>query len=316
MSQKKSKFIWLQPIVNYLVYIVVRLFVCAIQATRVETGQRVANQLAWFFGEVLKVRHKVVIDNLRHAFPELPEREHRRIMKQMWQHLFLLILEVAHAPRKIHETNWRRYVSLKNDDMLVQQLLEDRPVMIVTAHFGNFEVSGYLLGLLGFPTYTIARTLDNPHIDRFLGSFRGKTGQYIISKNGGYDEILQVLASGGTMTLLADQYAGTKGCWVEFFGRPASAHKAIALLSLDNDATIVTAAGTRRDKPLHFELNVTATADPRDTSGDLGTIKTLTQWYTTRLEEMIRDKPGQYWWLHRRWKDRRKKRKAKRKEAA
>ena len=234
----------------------------------------------------------------------------------MWQHLFLLILEVAHAPRKIHETNWRKYVKLTNDDTLVRLLLEDRPVMIVTAHFGNFEVSGYLLGLLGFPTYTIARTLDNPHINNFLGSFRGKTGQYIIAKNGAFDEILQVLAGNGTMTLLADQYAGTKGCWVDFFGRPASAHKAISLLSLDNDATVVTASGTRRGKPLQFELKVTATADPRDTSGDLGTIKSLTQWYTTRLEEMIREAPGQYWWLHRRWKDRRKKRKAKRQAAA
>ena len=311
MPNKKTILDRLQPVTNYLAYLVVRLFVCVIQATRIETGQRVAHLLAWLFGDVLKVRHKVVMENLRHAFPELHERQHRQIMKQMWQHLFLLILEVAHAPRKIHETNWREYVKLDNDATLVNLLLEDRPVILVTAHFGNFEVSGYLLGLLGFPTYTIARTLDNPHIDRFLGSFRGKTGQYIISKNGGFDEILQVLANNGTMTLLADQYAGTKGCWVEFFGRPASAHKAIALLSLDNDATVVTASGTRRDEPLHFELKVTATADPRDTSGDLGTIKSLTQWYTTRLEEMIREKPGQYWWLHRRWKDRRKKRKAK-----
>ena len=52
-------------------------------------------------------------------------------------------------------------------------------------------------------------------------------------------------------------------------------------------------------------VEVTAEApliDPRDTSGDLGTIKSLTQWYTTQLEKMIRKAPGQYWWLHRRWK--------------
>lgn len=316
MPKEKSKLARLQPVTDYLAYLAVRLFVCAAQATRIETGKQISNGLAWFFCDLLKVRRAVVMENLRHAFPELHDRQHRQIMKQMWQHLFLLILEIAHAPRKIHETNWRKYVKLTNDDTLVQLLLEDRPVMIVTAHFGNFEVSGYLLGLLGFPTYTIARTLDNPHIDRFLGSFRGKTGQYIISKNGGFDEILRVLAGNGTMTLLADQYAGTKGCWVEFFGRPASAHKAIALLSLDNDATVVTAAGIRCEEPLHFELKVTATADPRDTSGDLGTIKSLTQWYTSRLEEMIRDEPGQYWWLHRRWKDRRKNRKAKQKAAA
>ena len=66
--------------------------------------------------------------------------------------------------------------------------------MIVTAHLGNFEVGGYVLGILGFPTYTVARTLDNPYLDRFVNRFRARTGQHIIPKNGGYDQILDVLA--------------------------------------------------------------------------------------------------------------------------
>ena len=129
----------------------------------------------------------------------------------MWEHLFLLVLEVAHTPRKIHETNWRDYVRLTNEDELVRSLLDDRPVLIVTAHLGNFEVGGYVLGVLGFPTYTVARTLDNPYLDRFVNRFRGGTGQHIIPKNGGYDQIVEVLARGGTMTFLADQYAGPEG---------------------------------------------------------------------------------------------------------
>ncbi len=162
-----------------------------------------------------------------------------RLARRMWEHLFLLVLEVAHTPRKIHETNWRDYVRLTNEAELVRRLIEDRPVLVVSAHLGNFEVGGYVLGVLGFPTYTVARTLDNPYLDAFLNDFRGRTGQHIIPKNGGYDQIVDVLARGGTMTFLADQYAGPKGCWVEFFGRPASAHKAIALLALDNNASDV-----------------------------------------------------------------------------
>ena len=218
------------------------------------------------------------------------------------------MLEVAHAPRKIHETNWRRYIRLKDSDRLVRLLLDDRPTLIVTAHFGNFEVAGYVLALLGFPTYTVARTLDNPYLDRFLNRFRGQTGQYIIPKNGGYDQILDVLGRGGAMTLLADQYAGRKGCWVEFFDRPASAYKAIALLALDNDAPVVITSARRLGGPLHLELATRAVADPRQVQDDLGTIRELTQWYTSRLEEFIRQTPEQYWWLHRRWKDPRKNR--------
>jgi KDO2-lipid IV(A) lauroyltransferase len=194
---------------------------------------------------------------------------------------------------------------------MVQLLMTNRPKLLVTAHFGNFEVGGFALGILGYPTFTVARTLDNPYLDRFVNSFRGASGQYIIPKKGGFDQMLKVLDGGGVITLLADQYAGEKACWVEFFGRPASAHKAIALLSLENDAPMVIAYSRRLQRPLQFELAITAISDPRQARDEVGSIRELTQWYTNRLEEFIRLNPDQYWWVHRRWKDPRKPRKAK-----
>jgi len=298
-------------LVDFLVYLVVRMLICLAQALSIETGAAIARALAWLFCEKIKIRRAVVDDNLAHAFPDLSPRQRHRLARQMWEHLFLLVLEVAHAPRKIHETNWRDFIALENQDRLVRLLLNDRPTLVITAHFGNFEVAGVVLGILGFPTYTVARTLDNLYLDRFLNRFRSLTGQYMIPKNGGYDQIVEVLGSGGTMTFLADQYAGPKGCWVEFFGRKASAYKAIALLALDNDAPVAICSSRRLTRPLHLEMATTAVADPRDTDNDLGTIRDLTQWYTRELEEVIRRAPGQYWWLHRRWKDTRRNRRKK-----
>ena len=116
------------------------------------------------------------------------------------------------------------------------------------------------------------------------------------------------------MTLLADQYAGRKGCWVEFFGRPASAHKAIALLALDNDCPVFVTSARRLDRPLRFELAIREVADPQQVR-EMGTIRDVTQWYTSHLEDMIRRTPEQYWWIHRRWKDTRKRRRSKKKVA-
>lgn len=296
-------------VIDYLVYVIVRILICTVQAMRVETGARIALVLAWLLSDVLRIRGKVVSENLAHAFPDMTPAARTRLQRRMWEHLFLLVLEVAHAPRKIHETNWREFVSLKNEAKLVRDLLDDRPTLIVTAHLGNFEIGGFVLGILGFPTYTIARTLDNQFLDRFVNDFRGKTGQRIIPKNGGYDQILEVLSGGGAMTFLADQYAGAKGCWVEFFGRPASAHKAIALLALEHNALVSVCASFRRTGPMQFEMNNYATIDPRDGANSLNTIPELTQWYTSGLEELICIEPGQYWWLHRRWKDTRRKKK-------
>ena len=147
---------------DFLVYLVVRVLICVVQAMRIETGQMLARWLAWLFCHLLRIRAAVIDDNLAHAFPELSQADRQRLARRMWEHLFLLVLEVAHTPRKIHQTNWRQYVTLKNEDRLVRLLLADRPTLIVTAHFGNFEVAGVVLGILGFPTHTVARTLDNP----------------------------------------------------------------------------------------------------------------------------------------------------------
>jgi len=295
-------------ILDYFAYIAVRVFICIVQALPLDSGRKISAVAAWLMHDVLRMRANVVDENLAHAFPDLAPHQRAKLARRMWEHLFLLVLEVAHVPRKIHETNWRRYIRLRDVAPLMRLLVGERPVIVVTGHFGNFELGGYALGVLGFPTYTVARNLDNPYIDRYLAGFRAATGQHLIPKNGGYDQIEHVLSHGGTMAFLADQYAGEKGCWVEFFGRPASAHKAIALLALEHDAPVAVCYARRLHGPMEFEMVSAAIADPRDTAADLGTVRDITQWYTRQLEQAIRVAPEQYWWVHRRWKDTRKKR--------
>lgn len=305
-----------KQIIDYFVYLAVRVLIALVQALDIRAGQRLARWLAWLFADVLKLRGKVVDENLAYAFPQLSPGQRRRLARQMWEHLFLLVLEVAHAARKVHETNWRDYARLRNVAPLVRLLLSDRPVILITGHLGNFEVGGTMLGILGFPTYTVARNLDNPYLDRFVARWRSSTGQHLIPKNGGYDQILQVLSRGGTLSFLADQYAGPKGCWVEFFGRPASTHKAIALLSLEHEAPMAVCVARRLEQPLRIEMHAVDILDPRQARQEVASIRELTQWYTSRLEEAIRQSPEQYWWLHRRWKDTRPPRRSGQRQAA
>ncbi len=293
----------LRNVVDYLAYLVVRIFVCVVQAMRIETAAALARWLATLCCDVLRIRRDVIEDNLRHAFPELSEQQRRELTWRMWEHLFIMIVEVVHAPRKIHDTNWRDYITLHNADQMVRAFFDDRPTVLVCGHYGNFEVSAYVLGILGFPSYTVARPLDNPYLDRFLNDFRGLTGQYILSKTGSSKQVEAVLAGGGILALLGDQYAGPKGCWVDFFGRPASSHKGIALFTLGAEAPTIFAFIRRTDKPMHHVMGTDAVLDPRKISPDMRTVPSVTQWYTRQLEHTIRQAPHQYWWLHRRWKD-------------
>jgi Kdo2-lipid IVA lauroyltransferase/acyltransferase len=288
---------------DFLAYLAVRVLICVVQSMRIETCAMAARWLATVANELIRLRGRVVDENLRLAFPELSDDERRRLAWRMWEHLFLMVIEIAHAPRKIHDTTWRRYIRFSNQREMMRTLFADRPRVIVSGHFGNFELAGYTFGLFGFETYSVARPLDNRFLDRFVRDFRTARGQHILPKNGSSGEIAELLIRRGTLSVLADQHAGPKGCWVDFFGRPASTHKAIALFALSNDAPLLVGFGRRLGRPLQFEMGTDFVADPRTLAAAERGVKELTQWFTTCLELTIRRAPEQYWWVHRRWKD-------------
>ena len=112
---------------DWLVYVVVRVFIASIQAISLDTCQQVSRGLAVLFGDILGVRRQVVEENLQHAFPELSQQERRRLARRMWEHLFLMVCEVAHLPRKVHEHNWHQHIHLDNRELLFRYVLDPRP---------------------------------------------------------------------------------------------------------------------------------------------------------------------------------------------
>lgn len=292
----------LRSVLDWWVYFLIRVVICILQTLRIETCQVATRGLAILACDIIKLRYNVVDDNLRHVYPDWSPERRRRLIRSMWEHLFLMVAEIAHAPRKLHEANYQQYVVFRNKPLVVRYLLDSRPTVIVTGHYGNFEIAGYVLGLFGFPSFTIARRLDNPYLDRFVNRFRGLKGQFILPKIGSASQVERVLRSGGTLSLLGDQHAGDKGCWVDFLGRPASCHKAVALFTLTSGAPELVAYVRRLDRPMRFEIGVVDVVDPDTMDPALAGVRQLTQWYNQRLEEMIRAAPEQYWWVHRRWK--------------
>ncbi len=123
-----------------------------------------------------------------------------------------------------------------------------------------------------------------------------------MAKNGSREEIADLLRRRSILALLGDQAAGSKACWVEFFGRPASTHKAVAVLSLSVGAPMVVTYSRRLGAPLHYEMGLEGQIDPLEPDFALGSVPEMAQWYTNCLERIIKRTPEQYWWLHRRWK--------------
>jgi KDO2-lipid IV(A) lauroyltransferase len=303
-DKKRSRF------TDYAVYLVVRVVFCIVQMLPYEMARKLARGLAWLAYKIDK-RHRLVADeNLRHAYGDTLTPEQRVAMiRGIYAHFCTVLIEIIHLTRRLHTQNWKQYAKLIGEEKIVAVLLSGRPVLIVTGHFGNWEIAGYTLGLLGFHTHAIARTLDNPYLDDFFRSFRERTGQQILAKTGDFENIQGVLAGGGVLATLADQDAGQKGQFVNFFGRPASTHKAVALLALEHHVTILVVGNPFIDGK--YNIILSEYIDPAEYQGQRDAIKLLTQRYTSALERVIRVAPEQYFWLHRRWKHQPKERKTK-----
>jgi KDO2-lipid IV(A) lauroyltransferase len=299
---------------DYAVYVATRLFVGVAQALTIEQCYALARFVAAIVYHVDKRHRLVALDNLRHAYGDaLDDAGRDRIVRGVYRHFFMLIMELVHIPRKLHRTTWRQYIQLDGHGEVIERLLDRGPVIMLSPHFGNWEMAGYLFGVFGFPPYSVARTLDNPHLDRFLREFRERTGQKLIPKKGGYDQMLEVLREGKVLSFLADQDAGQNGLYVNFFGRLASAHKAIGILAIEYRTPVVVGYARRIGPGFRYEVGCTRIIDPWEWEGRRDDVEWLTQEYTSALEAAIRKAPEQYLWLHRRWKHQPKPRVRKRK---
>jgi KDO2-lipid IV(A) lauroyltransferase len=302
---------------DLVAYLLVRAVVCVIQAVHPAVALRLADGIAWILYRFVPSRRRIALENLIAAFPELATDPHRanRLVREMYRHLVRAVVESLLLPRKMHVTNWRSFVDLYPGARILGALHGQRAALLVTGHFGNWEMGGYVFGAVGFKTFAIARVLDNPYLERFVLRQRQRTGQTIIPKNDAFDQLTAALSGGGKVATLADQDAGSRGVFVDFFGRPASTHKAIALMAIEFDAILVVTTMARVSRvgrasirppagmeSVFYEVAVEDVIDPRDYATRPDAVMAITQRYTSALERLIRRHPEQYFWLHRRWK--------------
>jgi KDO2-lipid IV(A) lauroyltransferase len=306
MSRRRS------AALDYAVYLLIRLVVCVLQALSLPAARRFAAALAWLAYRLDRRHRQVACDNLRQAFPgRYPDTELERAVQEVYRHFCTVLIEIVHLPRKLHVNNWRNHMRIRNGRALVDCLLSGRPVLLMTGHFGNWEMAGYLLGLLGFTTHAIARPLDNPHLDGFLRRFRERTGQKLLAKHGDFEQMQRLLESGGVLATLADQDAGQRGVFVDYFGKPASTHKAVALLALEHRVSLVVTGAYKIGQPMNYEIATEEVILPEDYASQPDAVRAITQRFTAALERLVRRAPEQYFWLHRRWKHQPQARKSK-----
>ena len=291
-------------LVNGSQYLALRLAAMGMHAFSARRNLRTADAIGSLMYRFDARHRRRAIGNLTRAMPELSDARAAVIAEASVRHFLRLGVEVILTPRLIQRDTWADHAHLDQLGEAMDLILSDRPTILLTGHYGNWEVLGYLLALLGIDLAAVARPIDNPLVNDWLLGVRERQGMRIITKWGAAKPMVERLADGGTLAFIGDQNAGDKGLFVPFFGQLASAYKSIGLLALRFDAPIICGYARRVGDSFRFQIGCTDIIRPEDWAAQPDPLYYLTARYSRAIERMVREDPEQYLWVHRRWKSR------------
>ena len=238
--------------------------------------------------------------NLRAALPDLSDAEIETIVCGMWDNLGRVAFEYPHL-RKIKVFARDRRIELRGLQNLERSLAANRRVILFSGHLGNWEIAALAGGQYGLDIAQIYRAANNPMVDAMLARLRGHLGELIPKGAVASRRAVAALRRGGHLSLLADQKLND-GIAVPFFGRDAMTAPALAVLGLRFDCDVLPVR-VERLHGAHFRLTVyPPLVVPQSKDRDADTLALMTEVNRT-LEAWIRERPEQWFWLHRRWPD-------------
>jgi Kdo2-lipid IVA lauroyltransferase/acyltransferase len=243
-------------------------------------------------------------ENLKLAFPEWTGKQRRAAIRGMTRQLGWMGAEFAHFPG-YSQKNIDRIVLLDGFENYASAQARGKGVLFLTGHMSAWELAPFAQALFGYPLHFLARAIDNPRVDELVTRYRCLGGNLPVEKNQSARAVLKVLASGGTVGILADHNTLlAEGVFVDFFGVPACTTAGLARFALHTDAAVVPGflhwdAALRKYR-LCFEPMV----ELARTGDDATDIRENTQRFTRVIENQVRRYPDQWLWLHRRWKTR------------
>jgi Kdo2-lipid IVA lauroyltransferase/acyltransferase len=241
---------------------------------------------------------RVARQNLSMALPEFTPQRHAQIVDGVFRSIARVLVAFAKFPA-IRRGYLGRWIRLEGGEYFDQAREAGRGVLVATAHLGNWELSAFAHALMTAPMYVVVRPLDNPLIDALVERRRALTGNLPIGKKDFARAILKALSANQTVGILIDQNAALdSGVFVDFFGVPASAGTGFAKFAAHSGAVVVPGFALWSEPEQRYVLRF---YPPLEMTGDA---QRDTQTLQSKLEEIIREYPDQWLWIHRRWKTR------------
>jgi KDO2-lipid IV(A) lauroyltransferase len=275
------------------------LFFAAMRALPLDAASALGGAFGRAIGPTLGVS-KRARRRLRAALPELSEAHAAAIIRGMWDNLGRVVAEYPHLGQiRVFDPNGR--VETVGLGHLERAIAAGRRVIIFGGHIGNWEIAALAAGQYGIDIAQIYRAANNPLVDRMIARFRGNGSEFIAKGTAGSRRALAALRRGAHLALLVDQKLND-GIAVPFFGRAAMTAPALATLALHFDCAVLPAR-VERLRGAHFRLTIGAPLPLPRSGNRAADVASLMSAVNYTLENWIRERPEQWFWVHRRWPD-------------
>lgn len=285
----------------WIEYLGLRLLERILAPLSIRSRQTFAEFVGTFAYYFIPFRKKIVLNNLKRAFPESTCAWRHRIARLNYVHftkVYFDLIPVFHFPDSL----FFRYVRNEDQSVLDSALKQGKGALIVLYHLGNWEVFGDWFARKGYPIGAIAKKLNNPLTHGLIFRTRSMNGVYLFSKTKRQSlKMWKFAKEGNILFMVSDQDAGRNGIFVRFFDQWASTFRGPALFATKLKCPIIlgTCLMDANGKYV-IRLKELQVKDISQESGD--PIQSLTQAITNYFQEEICRHPEQYYWFHRRWK--------------
>ena len=247
---------------------------------------------------------RVGMRNLEIAFPEMPRKQRRHIIRALFRHLGRQLAEFCRFPRYSKE-NISQIIIYDGVENFETARATGKGVIFLTAHLGAWELSSFMHSLHGHAMHIVARPLDNPYVDALVTRYRTLHGNTIFDKDDFARGLLAALRSGETVGILMDtNMTPPQGVFVDFFGVPACTASGLARVALRTDAAVLPGFAIWDAKLGKYRLQIAPALALIRSADNEADIVANTALFNQVLESFIRKYPDQWLWVHRRWKTR------------
>lgn len=260
----------------------------------------VGRGLGWFYGTVLRHRRKDAREALRRSFPGKSEAEITPILNGMYRNLGMNLVEEFRLP-SVDKAYLDDFILWEGEAYTHEVLKAGKGMLVLSAHLGNWDLLCTFAPKFDYPTTVITKNIKNSAINQLWMETRSRFGLKFVPAHNSYRQCLSALRKNEIIAFVLDQnMIDTEGVFVDFFGKKACTSPGLAYMSAQSGAAVVPVFMIRLENGRHLIKASAPIPPPPDRKPE--TIHAFTQLYTKVIEDVVREYPDQWIWIHRRWK--------------